>query len=68
MDITIYTGDSNTLSKIDGCFVDGCKIIITKDGAGVPFVNIETINNPVFDFLKPYFEELKPIKYTPFDF
>jgi hypothetical protein len=62
----VYTGNIETIEQLNGVCVDGWKIEIIYDGSGVPFVNQETIDNPIFAEKKPIFNKLTPIKYTPF--
>lgn len=62
----VYTGNIETIEQLNGVCVDGWKIEIIYDGAGVPFVNQETIDNPIFAEKTPIFNKLTPIKYTPF--
>jgi hypothetical protein len=61
----VYTGNTKTIEQLDGICVDGYKIEIVSDYAGVPFVNKETIDNPIFAELKLIFDKLTPIQYTP---
>ena len=61
----VYTGNTSIIEQLDGVCVDGYKIEIVADFAGVPFVNKETIENPIFAELKPIFDKLTPIQYTP---
>ncbi|MGI9190927.1 MAG: hypothetical protein ACR2IL_02320 [Chitinophagaceae bacterium] len=63
--MTIYTSKDDTIMQLDGVDVDGWRIEIVEDGAGVPYVNEETIQNPIFSEFKRIFDKLTPIEYTP---
>ena len=61
----VYTGDIAILNQLDKVDINGWRIEIITDGANVPFINEETINNPVFAELHMQFEQLTPTEYTP---
>lgn len=66
MAMFVYTGDETTLNEINGTNINGWAIEVITDGANVPFINEETINNPIFADLQPKFNKLTQIEYTPY--
>lgn len=61
----IFTGDIADLNKIDGYEKKGNRIEVVTDGAGIKYVPPEVIELPEFQELKPIFDLLIPIEYTP---
>jgi hypothetical protein len=62
----VYTGDVLDLQAVDQYIRNSNRIEVFEDGAGVKFIPQEVITCPDFEELKPIFNKLTPIKYTPF--
>jgi hypothetical protein len=61
----VYTGNDTDLMKLDWYEINSNRIEVCTDGAGVKFVTREVIDYPLFAELKPIFDTLQPIEYTP---
>ena len=61
----VFTGDVLDLEAIDQYTNNSNRIEVFADGAGVKFIPKEVIDCPDFAELKPIFDKLTPIQYTP---
>jgi len=62
----VYTGNISDIMAIDRFETNNNRIEVCTDGAGVDFITQEVIEYPLFAELKPIFDNLKPIEYTPY--
>ena len=61
----VYTGNILNITAIDKYEINNNRIEVCTDGAGVDFITKEVIEYPLFAELKPIFDNLQPIEYTP---
>lgn len=61
----IYTGAEADLNKIHGYEKNNNRIEVATDSNGLRYIPHEVVTYPDFQELKPIFDKLTPIEYTP---
>jgi len=62
----VYTGTQQVIDLINGYTTEDNRYIeFAIDGSNTLVLGKETLIDPYFSELKPYFERLVPIEYTP---